>query len=156
MNIATMLAYASAIFCGAVAFTVVWNERRSLVHLVFVAGMALLALESIFNGLSWEATAISWDVTNIQQMVRWQHWKLWTSSLLPGVWLLFALSYGRGNYQEFLKRWKFLLLAAFVVPLGLVLSGDQELIIRADRSPEGLWSLSLGSTGFYLDRKSVV
>ena len=149
MNIATMLAYASAIFCGAVAFTVVWNERRSLVHLVFVAGMALLALESIFNGLSWEATAISWDVTNIQQMVRWQHWKLWTSSLLPGVWLLFALSYGRGNYQEFLKRWKFLLLAAFVVPLGLVLSGDQELIIRADRSSEGLWSLSLGSTGFY-------
>ena len=149
MNIATMLAYASAIFCGAVAFTVVWNERRSLVHLVFVAGMALLALESIFNGLSWEATAVSWDATNIQQMVRWQHWKLWTSSLLPGVWLLFALSYGRGNYQEFLKRWKFLLLAAFVVPLGLVLSGDQELIIRADRSSEGLWSLSLGSTGFY-------
>ena len=142
MNIATMLAYASAIFCGAVAFTVVWNERRSLVHLVFVAGMALLALESIFNGLSWEATAVSWDATNIQQMVRWQHWKLWTSSLLPGVWLLFALSYGRGNYQEFLKRWKFLLLAAFVVPLGLVLSGYQELIIRADRSSEGLWSLS--------------
>src|SRR5664279_6425710 len=137
MNLATMLAYASAIFCGAVAFTVVWNERRSLMHLAFVAGMALLALESIFSGLSWESPTVP-------EMVRWQHWKLWTSSLLPGVWLFFALSYGRGNYREFLSRWKFLLLAAFIVPLALVLSGDQELIISATRSEAGLWSLGLG------------
>src|ERR1017187_10378824 len=145
MNNATMLAYASAIFCGAVAFTVVWNERRSLVHLAFVTGMALLALENVFSGLSWEAAA----VPEVQKMVQWQHWKLWTSSLLPGVWLFFALSYGRGNYREFLSRWKFLLLAAFVIPLALVLSGDQDLIISAARSEAGLWSLGLGATGFY-------
>src|ERR1039458_7637131 len=120
MNNATMLAYASAIFCGVVAIIVVWNERRSRVHLIFVAGMALLALESIFNGRSW-------DSPTIPEMVRWQHWKLLTSSLLPGVWLFFALSYGRGNYREFLNRWKFFLLAAFIVPLALVFVGDQEL-----------------------------
>src|ERR1017187_5516321 len=146
MNNATMLAYASAIFCGAVAFTVVWNERRSLVHLAFVTGMALLAAESIFSGLSWEAAA----VPEIQKMVQWQHWEMWTSSLLPGVWLFFALSYGRGNYREFLSRWKFLLLAAFIVPLGLVLAGDQTLIIKAVRTPVGVWQLGLGATGFYL------
>lgn len=137
MNNATMLAYVSAIFCGAVAFTVVWNERRSRVHLVFVAGMALLALESIFNGLSWASPTV-------QEMVRWQHWKLWTSSLLPGVWLFFALSYGRGNYREFLNRWKFLLLAAFLVPVALVFAGDQELTSNDPR-----WPLDLGITGYY-------
>src|ERR1035441_10479008 len=100
MNHAALLAYASAIFCGGVAFTVVWNERR-LVHLLFAAGMALFALESIFNGLTWGAP--------MPEALGWQQWKLWADSLLPGVWLLFALSYGRGNYQEFLKRWKFLL-----------------------------------------------
>jgi putative PEP-CTERM system histidine kinase len=147
MNNATMLAYASAIFCGAVAFTVVWNERRSLVHLAFVTGMALLALENVFSGLSWEAAA----VPEVQKMVQWQHWKMWTSSLLPGVWLFFALSYGRGNYREFLSRWKFLLLAAFIVPLGLVLAGDQTLIISASRTTStSAWQLGLGSTGFYL------
>ena len=112
MNNAAMLAYASALFCGAVAFAVVRNERRSIVQLTFAVGMALLALESILGGLSWQAVSV-------QEMVRWQHWKLWTASLLPGVWLFFALSYGRGNYQEFLRRSKFLLLAAFVLPLGL-------------------------------------
>src|ERR1019366_4126864 len=147
MNNATMLAYASAIFCGAVAFTVVWNERRSLVHLAFVTGMALLALENVFSGLSWEAAA----VPEVQKMVQWQHWKMWTSSLLPGVWLFFALSYGRGNYREFWSRWKFLLLAAFIVPLGLVLAGDQTLIISASRTTStSAWQLGLGSTGIYL------
>src|ERR1017187_1172819 len=140
MNNATMLAYASAIFCGAVAFTVVWNERRSLVHLAFVTGMALLALENVFSGLSWEAAA----VPEVQKMVQWQHWKMWTSSLLPGVWLFFALSYGRGNYREFLNRWKFFLLAAFIVPLALVFVGDQELTANDPRRP-----LDLGITGYY-------
>ena len=138
MNNATMLAYASAIFCGVVAFTVVWNERRSFVHLIFVAGMALLALESVLGGLSWEAATVP-------EMVGWQHWKLWTSALLPGVWLLFALSYGRGNYREFLNRWKFLLLAAFIVPLALVFADDQELTSSDPQRP-----LDLGISGYYL------
>jgi putative PEP-CTERM system histidine kinase len=143
MNTTTLFAFAVALFSGAVAFSVVWNERRSTVHLAFVVGMALLALESIFSGLSWEAASA-------QEMAGWQHWKIWTSSLLPGVWLFFALSYGRGNYREFLSRWKFLLLAAFIIPLALVLSGDQELIISATRSEAGQWSFGLGATGFYI------
>jgi len=143
MNPATTLAYVSAIFCGAVAFAVAWNERRSAVHLAFVAGMALLALESIFGGLSWAAATVP-------EMVGWQHWKLWTSALLPGVWLFFALSYGRGNYQDFLSRWKFLLLAAFLIPLGLTLADDQALIISANRTEAGVWKFGLGQAGFYL------
>jgi len=142
MNITTLFAYAVALFSGAVAFSVVWNERRSIVHLAFAGGMALLALESIFSGLSWQAASV-------QEMAGWQHWKLWTSSLLPGVWLFFALSYGRGNYREFLSRAKFLLLAAFIIPVALVLSDDEELIVSATRATTGQWSLGLGVTGFY-------
>jgi putative PEP-CTERM system histidine kinase len=140
MNNAAMLAYASAIFCGVVAVTVLWNERR-LVHLVFATGMGLLALESVFSGRSWGAQTVT-------DVVDWQHWRMWTASLLPGVWLLFSLSYGRGNYREFLTRWKFLLLAAFVTPPALVLAGDQELI-NAAPAPNGLLHLKLGITGYY-------
>lgn len=123
MNAAAMLAFASAIFCGVVAIAVFWNERRSAVHLSFVAGMILLAAESIISGLSWQAAGDSWD-----RMIYWQHCKLWTASMLPGVWLFFALSYGRGNYQEFLSRWKFLLLAVFILPMALVAVDDNDLI----------------------------
>jgi putative PEP-CTERM system histidine kinase len=142
MNNVAILAYAVALLCGAVAFSVVWNERRSIVHLAFVAGMALLALESVFSGLSWAAPSV-------QEMAGWQHWKLLTSSLLPGVWLFFAMSYGRGNYREFLSRAKFLLFAALLIPLALVLADDQELIVSATQSTPGQWSFGLGATGFY-------
>ena len=136
MNAAALLAYASAIYCGVVALAVLWNERRSAVHLAFVAGMLLLALESVFTGLSRTATPA--------EMVAWQHWKMWASSLLPGVWLFFALGYGRGNYREFLQRWKFFLLTAFIVPLALAAAGDNELTSGAEMP------LSLGITGFCL------
>ena len=53
-------------------------------------------------------------------MVYWQSWRLLAMSLLPGIWLFFSLSYGRGNYREFLARWRFLLIAAFLIPLVLM------------------------------------
>ena len=138
MNTTTLFAFAAALFSGAVAFSVFWKERRSPVHLAFVAGMALLALESVFSGMSWAAPSVP-------AMAGWQHWKMLASSLLPGVWLFFALSYGRGNYREFLSRWKFFLLAAFIVPPALVLFDDRELIVPTQTPGE----LGLGITGFY-------
>lgn len=143
MNTPVMLAFASATFCGVVALTVVWNERRSVVHLAFVAGMALLAAGTIFN-------ALSWAVPNEHETLRWQLWKIRTDSLLPGVWLFFSLSYGRGNYREFLGRWKFLLLAAFVLPLGLVAVGDHDLIVSATEAQSGAGLIGLGTAGVYL------
>lgn len=137
-----MLAFASAIFCGVVAVTVIGKERRSVVHLVFVVALALLALESVFSGLSWQAGA-AWE-----KMLHWQRCKLWPESLLPGLWLCFALSYGRGNYREFLNRWKYLLLAAFILPVGLLAAGDNDLL-AAEWLPDGSRRLVLGGmSGF--------
>ncbi len=144
MNTAAMLAFVSASFCGVVALAVVWNERRSVVHLAFVAGMVLLALECVFCGLSWAALA-----TSVERMVYWQRCKLWADSLLPGVWLFFALSYGRGNYREFLNRWRYLLLAAFLLPPALLIADDRDLILQASRTASG-GELGLGPAGFYL------
>ena len=142
MNTAALFAYAGASFCGVVAGTVVWNERRSLPHLAFAVGMLLLAVESIFGGLSWQADTLL-------AALHWQQWKLAAGSLMPAIWLLFALTYGRGNYRDFLERWKFVLLAAFVVPLGMLLAGASGLIIP-EQTPAGSWQLLLGITGFYI------
>src|ERR1700679_3881841 len=113
MNIAVMLAFAAALLSGALVFTACWRERKSIAHRSFAGGMTVLAIESIFNGLSLNAASV-------KEMVCWQNWGLFSVSFLPGIWLLFSLSYGRGNYGEFLKRWRSVLVLAFLMPVGLV------------------------------------
>jgi putative PEP-CTERM system histidine kinase len=148
MNTAAMFAFATAIFCGGVALTVIWNERRSVVYLAFVTGMVLLALECIFSGLSWEAMTGTDTESSMRQMLDWQHCKLVVRALLPGVWLFFALSYGRGNYRDFLGRWKFLLLTTFILPLALVLIDDN--LITPVWLKDGSCQLVLGGMGGFI------
>ncbi len=68
MSNADMLAFASAVFCGALALIVVWNERRSVAHWAFVAGMAALAAEEVFF-------ALTADAATPEEMVYWQNWR---------------------------------------------------------------------------------
>ncbi|HEX9048120.1 MAG TPA: histidine kinase N-terminal 7TM domain-containing protein, partial [Verrucomicrobiae bacterium] len=137
-----MLAFAVAAFSWVVACAVIWHERRSAPQLAFLAGMAFLAAETIFAGLAWRAPVLA-------EALIWQRWHLATDSLLPAVWLVFAVTYGRGNYRDFLNRWKLLLLAAFIVPLGLLLTGADQLIL-VDKASNSSWQFSLGEVGFYL------
>jgi len=143
MNTAALLAFASAIFGGALAFAVAWNERRSVAPFSFVAGMAALAVESVFNGLSLGGT--------VEELVYWQHWRLAVMSFFPGIWLYFSLSYGRGNQRDFLKRWRWVLIAFFAVPLVLGVLLNNYLVIPAVENKAGHWLLGLGFGGFFLN-----
>ena len=109
-----MLGFASALFCGVLALIVAWNERRSVAHWAFVAGMVALAVEDV-------CFALTADAASPEEMVYWQNWRLVAMSFLPGIWLFFSLTYARGNYSEFLKRWRLVLAAAFVLPIGLAI-----------------------------------
>ena len=62
-------------------------------------------------------------------------------SFLPGTWLFFSLSYARGNYSEFLKRWRFVLAAAFLMPIGLVILFGDDLIVSVGHTVTGHWML---------------
>jgi len=44
MSNADILGFASALFCSVLALIVAWNERRSVAHWAFVAGMVALAV----------------------------------------------------------------------------------------------------------------
>jgi putative PEP-CTERM system histidine kinase len=144
MNSATLFAYISAILAGGLAFTVAWNERRSWVHFSFIAGMVILALEAIFNGLSLEFASAA----TINDVVKWQTWRLWMISLLPGTWVFCSLSYGRGNYREFLRRWQFVLLAMFIIPPVVAFLGNDNLIATINqRTDNGHWIIGLGFSG---------
>jgi putative PEP-CTERM system histidine kinase len=145
MNHGVILAFAGASLSGALALVFAWYERRSIAHLSFVAGMVVLSAESIFGGLTASATTP-------EEMVYWQNYRLLAMSFLPGVWLFFSLSYGRGNYQEFLVRWRFPLGAFFLIPLVLMLWFRNVLIISLGQTKaEDPLMFGLGKPGVFLN-----
>ncbi|HZT21654.1 MAG TPA: XrtA/PEP-CTERM system histidine kinase PrsK [Verrucomicrobiae bacterium] len=147
MSSADMLGLASAFFSGFLALIAVWKERRSTAVWTFVAGVAALAAED----LCWSLTT---DAATPDEMMRWQTWRLMAKSLLPGLWLLFSLSYARGNAAEFRKRWRWILTGAFVLPVGLVWLPDGyfgPLIASANQLETGEWRFILGPRGVALN-----
>jgi len=91
----------------------------------FVVGMLLLGGERLW-GLAIGEAGLGLEAAVRGAMV--------LGSLTGAAWLGFSLTYARGNAGEFLRRWKWLLAAALLVPLGLVLGfGDRLLALR----PEG-------------------
>jgi putative PEP-CTERM system histidine kinase len=105
---AVMLDFSAAFLGVVIALIATVRERRSLAVWFFVAGMVLLSCESVFSGLT---------VLFPNEAESWENLALLTMSLLPGTWLFFSLCYARGNYREFLDRWRPALVAAFLIPI---------------------------------------
>src|SRR5690348_8492529 len=111
MNITAIMAFTGALFSGVLAFAVNWRGRVTA-RRSFAASMFVLAMESLFTGLAF-------DTSLAEEKFFWEQCALVAMSFLPGTWLFFSLSYGRGNYRDFLRRWRFVLAAAFLIPIGL-------------------------------------
>jgi putative PEP-CTERM system histidine kinase len=136
------LAFAAALFCGALALAVLVRKRRSIVSWCFSAGMLLFAFESALTGMSFEAASA-------EKVALWQTLALLTKSFLPGIWLCFSLTYSRGNYREFLTRSRFLLVATFLLPLFLLQAPFIEVL--AYKPPAQGWWLEFGKAAKILN-----
>ncbi|HWD90878.1 MAG TPA: XrtA/PEP-CTERM system histidine kinase PrsK [Verrucomicrobiae bacterium] len=108
-----ILDFAAALAGMALASTVVWARRRSLAHWIFSSGMIVLAVESLFLGLASCASVP-------EEMIYWEKWRMAAMSALPGIWLSFSMAYARGSYAEFLKKWRYPLLASVLLPVVFV------------------------------------
>lgn len=120
MEIAALIAFIAALFSAALAFVVAWRGGGTA-HRSFAAGMFALAVESLFNGLAVQARLP-------EEQVFWEQCRLAAMAFLPGIWLFFSLSYGRGNYRDFLRRWRLILAVAFLLPIGLAIGFQGRLI----------------------------
>src|ERR1051326_9209619 len=74
-------------------------KKRSLPVWCFFAGMIILGLDSTLNGLCLRAQ-------DAVDALRWLTLGLIVKSLLPAGWLLFSLTYSRGEFRNSLARWK--------------------------------------------------
>lgn len=142
MNTAAVIAFVGAFLSGALAFIVSWRGRGAI-RRSFAAGMFVLAIESLLNGLAFGASFV-------EEKLFWERCGLLAMSFLPGTWLFFSLSYGRGNYRDFLCRWRMVLASAFLIPVVLVVLFQGNLITSATQT-DGQWTLALGKAGIALN-----
>jgi putative PEP-CTERM system histidine kinase len=145
MNVTFALAISAAILSGTLALAVAVRAGSSLPRWAFAVGMLALATESIFSWLSAEAILPS-------RTIYWQDWRLVALSFLPGLWLFFSLTYARGNWREFISKWLFVLIAAFLFSVGLALRFRQGLIASIHPTVSGdTWVLGLSALGIVLN-----
>jgi putative PEP-CTERM system histidine kinase len=144
MNLPFLLAFAA---CGAAMVVGTKNVFRGSMRLAdwcFAVGMTLFAVETFLGMKGAEAA-------NPEEIVYWHELRLAVGGFIPGVWLLFSLSYARGNYREFLYRWRFPLAGAFLIP-GAIVLGFRELLIRGLAPlPSGDFRLVLSHYGWALN-----
>src|SRR2546428_13716285 len=106
---AALLAFTGAFLCSGLAIGVLYKRPHALVARVFAWGMLILALRETCVGLGMQAALPL-------AAQRWQQLGWLATTLLPGSWLLFGLSYERRNYRDFLARWKWAVVAALAFP----------------------------------------
>src|SRR5260221_606734 len=143
MSLEFILAMCSGLLAGVMGVTTVMRSRPTVPHFAFAAGMVILGFESFCSGLVGEAilpdTILFWQTLGMAAM-----------ALLPGPWLVFSLTYGRGDYGRFLAKWRFIVWPVFLVPIGLILGFHQQLVAGVVQTG-GPWVLRLETPGLALN-----
>ena len=140
-----ILAFAGAFLSFGIAFFALFLSSRSFAYITFAVGMVLLSIEQLISGISFQVSSPS-QVIGLFQM------RSFVDALLPGIWLLFSLSFARANQREHILRWKWVIAASFVLPLVLAGIFRNSIFVSATTIDGSQWLLDLGRPGnlFYV------
>jgi hypothetical protein len=140
MAIAILTAGCSVALGAAAA----WRKRDVAASWLFLIGMSALAGEAICNALSVTSDSGA-------SAAQWRSSALWFKAVLPGVWLSFSLSYARGSAGDFLRRWRLLLAAVFIVPVAMVVAARSHLVsVVPHEASEAGWIWQLGVVRWWI------
>lgn len=137
------ISFAAANFAWISALAVRFRARRTLASRLFAVGMLLLAAEAALDFLSFHDYSVA-------DFVFWQRLKWIAVSLLPVVWVTFSLTYSRGNYPDYLKKWRLALTALGLLPPVLLLAGDLLPVSGVPAADVGVWTSELGQVPILL------
>ena len=110
MTFVTILFAIAVLWPVALAAFALRQSPRALASWTFAGGMTLLALDT-FSGM------ISAGATEPRTVAVTERTRLLLTSLEPAIWLLFSLAYSRGNYRDFLRKWRWVWGGAFLLPI---------------------------------------
>ncbi len=145
MPLFALLPFAAAILSLLLGLANLLRKKPSLATWCFFAGMAILAVESVFTGLGLRAT-------NLADLLRWLTLAFVAKSFVPVAWLSFSLTYSRGDYRESLARWRIPLAVFALLPIGLSIGFQGQLIQASTAGPaEEMLRLRFGVVGELLN-----
>lgn len=133
-----MMSFAATLFCVVLALVRLFRRRRSIAGWSFAAAMACFAAESALYGYSLRAV-------RADRVGLYAQLALMAKSFEPGLWLIFSLTFSRGNPREFLARARWLVAAVLLFPTAVALGLSHSLISAVDlRGGPGLWWVQFG------------
>lgn len=121
MNAVAVIAFVSAFLDGGFALTAVLRSRRSFAHWPFAAGMAVLAFGDICSGLAAGAQSPA-------ELLLLQENRLIALFLVPGVWVLFSVTYARERIRGYMDKRIQLFFVTVVLPLCIGLIWRENLV----------------------------
>jgi putative PEP-CTERM system histidine kinase len=130
MSVFSYLPFVAAVLSLLLGLASVLRKKPSPATWCFFAGMAVLAADSLFTGLSLRST-------ELPGVLRWLTLALVAKSFLPAAWLGFSLTYSRGDYRETLARWRVPLAIAALLPVAMALGFRADLFQVVPASPAG-------------------
>lgn len=142
MILNSVLAVAGALLSFGISFFAFFLSSGSFAYRALGAGTLVLATEQIILD-------ISFSISSPSQMILCYQMRAIAGALVPGIWSLFSLSFGRVNYTDFIRKWKWVVLAAFAFPLILAVGFRESLFtsVTAINEPAE-WLLYLGTAGY--------
>lgn len=124
MSLTTLLVLFGAFGAASLSVAALIYRPRSVPQWSFLVAMALLAVESLFHFFSLDAVSLT-------EMLFWHRAAALPMACLPLAWLLFSLSYARGNAPRFLRQWLPALLGIGALPALLAFWQWRELVTDA-------------------------
>jgi putative PEP-CTERM system histidine kinase len=137
MNLPALICLLAAVWALLLVIGAAALRPRTLPQWTFLAGMLLLSLEQFCHFASLDALAV-------EGLLAWGRVAGAVSAPLAAVWLLFCLTFARGNAAMFLRKWRLAVLGLGVVPLALALGFWPHLLTEA------LWTTRLGNWVFQI------
>lgn len=139
-----------AICAATLSVAAVVYRPRSVPQWSFLVAIGLLAVEGFFQLFSLDAVSMS-------EMLFWQRAATIPAAGLSLAWLLFSLTYARGNARQFLRQWWLVLIGLGVIPLLLALWGWRDLVTDVVwTAGSGHWHFPVSFTGKMLQAALVL
>ena len=131
--------FVAAISAWILAFVSLLRQKRSIATWCFFAGMTVLGIDSLVSGLTL-------DVSQSPDAVRGLTLALIVHSFVPAPWIVFSLTYSRGDYGEFLARYRIPAIVVALMPVGLSIGFHQQLLEVLPAGPAGeAWQFGFGA-----------
>jgi len=141
MEVTVLLCFLSAAVALLLAAAVAFHAGRSVTRWLFSAGLGVLAIESV-------CSALSIDGILVEEKAYWEIWRLVALSSFPGIWVVFSLTYARGQAAQLLSRYGLWWLALGGLPVLLALGfRDRLLAFIGQVSTQEPWMLGLSLPG---------